>query len=242
MSKRLTSVEQERYRNTGWVALAGALPDELLTPVREIASGLAVRMPCQDMLSGIHNPFGHHACVAQAWSFLDIAESAALLDSVEDVLGPDIVLWDSELYLDLSALSPNEAPTWPVEPLAGTIAVISVEKGDLVLIDIIRLMGSHAVLQSLGGTHYVVRYMPATSQFNRDPRFVPNRRATEVRPLVNYPKRPIWLARGEDRRDNDFATGFSLPAARWIDVGSSGSGILDGDEPGHPKGNLICLL
>ncbi len=217
--------------------MAGALPDELLAPIREIASGFAERVPCQDMLSGIHNPFGHHACVEQAWSFLDIAESAALLDSVEDVLGPDIVLWDSELYLDLSTLSPDEAPTWPVEPLAGTIAVISVETGDLLLIDITRLMDSHAVLQSLGGSHYVVRYMPATSQFNRDPRFAPNRLATELRPLVNYPRRPIWLARGEDRRDNDVATGFSLPAARWIDAGSSGSAILDRDEPSHPKGD-----
>jgi hypothetical protein len=219
MSGRLTSTERNLYRQRGWVAPAMALPEELVAPAREIARALAWQQPWPEMLSGIHNPFGHHSCMADAWKFLDIAESATLLDLVEDTLGPDIVLWDSELYFELDALSAEEAEFWPVEPLAGTIASVSSERGILVLIDITRLKDLRAELLAADGPHYVLRYMPATSHYNRDSRFRPNRRATEARPLVNYMKRPIWLVRGEDRGNNDFATGFSMPAAQWADAG-----------------------
>jgi hypothetical protein len=36
---------------------------------------------------------------------------------------------------------------------------------------------------------------------------------------VNYTKRPIWLMRGKDHANNDFVTGFMVPAARWTDAG-----------------------
>jgi hypothetical protein len=227
MPRRLTPDEQDRYRRAGWVTRAGAVPDAVLAPAREIANRLAGQTAPQDMLSGIHNPFGYHACVAQAWFFLDIAEDAILLDCVQDVMGPDIILWDSELYLDHAALPLGEAPLWPVEPLAGTVAVITLHDGDLFLIEITRLTECSALLRPLAGARYVLRYMPATSQFQRDPSFAANQRGAEIRPLVNYSKRPIWLVRGEDRRENDFSIGFSVPAARWIDQGILNYELLD---------------
>lgn len=211
----------ERLTSRSWCSLpfAGSLPAELVAPVREIARAMAGRAPDQDMLSGIHNPFGHHACTAQAWAFLDIAENPELLDRVADVIGPDIILWDSELYFDLSSLAPDEGACWPVDPLAGTIAVISLERSDFGLIDIGNLAESLPDIAERPGAHLVVRYMPASSHFNRDPSFPPNKVATEARPLVNYTKRPIWLVRGEDHAHNDFVTGFMVPAARWTGVG-----------------------
>ena len=235
MPKRLTLDQRDHYRNAGWVALARVLPDVALASVRKIANGLAERTLSQDMLSGIHNPFGYHACAAHAWSFLDIAENTTLLDCVEDAIGPDIILWDSELFPDLAKLPSGEACLWPVEPLAGTIAVVSLRDCDLLLIDIAQLTTCHALLRTLGGTRYVVRYMPATSQFQRDPSFAANRRGAEARPLVNYAKRPLWLMRGDDRRDNDFATGFSVPAARWVDLGSLGDGLVGKGEPSQSE-------
>ncbi len=217
MAARLTSAQRQAYRSAGALPSAGSLPAAVIAPARDIVRAMAQQAPDQDMLSGIHNPFGHHACVAQAWSFLDIAENPQLLDSVEDVIGPDIILWDSELYLGRLALAPGEGQCWPVEPLAGAIAAVSLERGDFGLIDIGRLNEALGSFMCNGAT-LAVRYMPATSHFNRDPAFPANRRATETRPLVNYTKRPIWLVRGTDHANNDFVTGFMVPAARWTDV------------------------
>jgi hypothetical protein len=229
MAGRLTSAQRLAYRSTGTLPCVGALPAELIAPAREIAASLARQAPDQDMLSGVHNPFGHHACRTQAWSFLDIAESPYLLDCVEDVIGPDIILWDSELYLHQLALTPDEGQYWPVEPLAGTIAVISLERCEFGLIDIGRLGEALTAFAADHGAALAVRYMPATSHLNRDAAFAANRRATEARPLVNYAKRPIWLMRGEDHANNDFVTGFMVPAARWTNAGPDGSAVRDGD-------------
>ncbi len=219
MLKRLIATEKTHFDNSGWVDIAAVLPGKVLQPLREAAGTLLGTAPHQDMLSGIHNAFGYHACREQAWSFLDVAERHELLDCVEDVLGPDIVLWDSELYLDRLTLSLDEASIWPVDPLAGVIAAVAMESGNVLMLDIARFQSHGSVLQKCHeGAWYVIRYMPATSLFDRNPRSLANRRAAQVRPLVNYAKRPLWLARGEDRRGNDFATGFSLPAARWIDA------------------------
>lgn len=220
MARRLTTTEKARFDGAGWVALAGVVPEQALQPVREFAKALRDATPHQDMLSGVHNPFGYHACVERAWSFLDIAECGELLNYVEDALGPDIILWDSELYFHLSALWLGEAAIWPVHPLAGVIAAVAIGSGDVLLLDVVRLEDRHEVLRRCDGMYYGIRYMPATSRFDRDPCAQANRRAAEVRPLVNYAKRPLWLVRGEDRRGNDFASGFSLPAARWVDAGA----------------------
>lgn len=218
MTKQLSPAEKARFDSTGWIGLEAVLPERILQPVREVATRLRDVSPHQDMLSGIHNPFGYHACVEQAWSFLDIAESGELLDCIEDTLGPDLILWDSELYFHSADLRSEEASIWPADPLAGVIAAVVLDSGDVCIVDILRLKNQSEAMRRDDDTHYVIRYMPGTSLFDRDARSRSNRRAAEVRPLVNYAKRPLWLVRGEDRRGNDFATGFSLPAARWIDA------------------------
>jgi hypothetical protein len=59
------------------------------------------------------------------------------------------------------------------------------------------------------------RACAATSLYNRDPLFPPNRIAMEERPLVNYLDRPLWLVRDEDRAGNDYAAGFQMQAPGW---------------------------
>jgi hypothetical protein len=234
MPARLTSEEREHYRQHGWVIPAASLPKELLARARAIISTLTRARPWPELLAGIHNPFGHHACTKDAWAFLDVAESAALLDLIEDICGGDLILWDSELLFDLASLARDEAECWPVARLVGTIAAVSPGDGRVLLIDITRR--ATATLPSPAGTHYILRYMPATSHYNRDPRFPPNRRAAETRPLVNYTTRPIWLVRGEDRGNNDFATGFSPPAARWADKDWLSAALRGSQEHHEPKG------
>jgi hypothetical protein len=62
---------------------------------------------------------------------------------------------------------------------------------------------------------YAIRYMPATSRFERDPLAPANWIAMEEQPLINFVTRPLWLVRGDDRAGNDFATGFSPVVPRW---------------------------
>ena len=212
----MTQDEIRHFANEGWVRPAAVLPAERYFPVQTVARELKPKAHWQDMLSGIHNPFGHHACVADAWKFLDLAESQMLLGSVVELIGPDVILWDSELYFEMRGVSSEEGACWPVDPLSGVLAAVSLERGDVLFVDITRIQNAYPVLAGGEGTNYVIRYMPASAHFNRDARYVANVRAAAVRPLVNYPQRPIWLVRGKDLGRNDFVTGFTVPAGRWI--------------------------
>lgn len=242
MTRRLLPAERARYREDGWVVPQITLPETLVAPARDVEHRLAAVVKRQDLLSGIHNPFGRHACLSDAWTFLDIAENAVLLDLVEDALGPDLVLWDSELYVDLTAYSAQESRYWPLDPLSGTIVFLDLERANVTLVDVTRLAAVFAHLPLRVGAHYVIRYGSGSSLYNRDPRFEPNRAAMEARPLVNYTTRPIWLVRGEDRAGSDFVTGFSPPAVRWAGVAQHetssqpiGSNVIRGGEQSCPS-------
>lgn len=209
--------EQDRagFRAQGWTALSGRFRAAQVKPVAQTARALASRRPRQELLSGIHNPFGRAAALCDPWKFLDVCESPEMLDPVAALIGPDLVLWDSELYLDAGTWEharPCEGRYWPADPLAGLVADVSLATAQVVLADV-RRAGSMPA--AAAGAHYVIRYMPATSLYSRDPRFPANRIAMEERPLVNYLNQPLWLVRGEDRAGSDFATGFAAVAPGW---------------------------
>ena len=190
------------------------LDPALVAPLLAGARRLAAKPPRQALLSGLHNPFGRAASLVDAWKFLDVCENAAVLDAVESSVGPDIVLWDSELYLDAAAWDRarvNEGRHWPADPLAGVVVDVLLDTGAASLFEVRTAQAQ----VSAAGVHYVIRYMPATSRYNRDPRYAPNRVAMEERPLVNYVNRPIWLVRGEDRAGNDFSAGYAQMAPGW---------------------------
>ena len=220
MERRLTSDECRAYRQHGWLDASSVLPEHLLAPIRALAHTLDARPPWQEMLSGVHNPFGHHACTRDAWSFLTWLRVPALLDLLTGLLGPDIILWDSELLLEGSLLAEEEPRYWPVEPLAGVIVAVATATGRVRIVDVARFSAAREARPADDGARYVLRYMPATSHFNRDPRHAAHQRCAEARALVNHAVRPIWLVRGHDHGGNDLATGFSVPAARW-----SGGGL-----------------
>ncbi|MCC7484286.1 MAG: hypothetical protein IT529_04805 [Burkholderiales bacterium] len=193
----------------------GVLAAPLAAPLARIAAALRVTRLRQACLSGIHNPFGRAVAHCDPWRLLDVCESDALLDAVAPLIGPDIVLWDSELYLDEAAWETargREGRHWPAQPLAGAVVDIEVDSAEFACCEV------HAAARlprARPGAHYVVRYMPGTSLYNRDPLYAPNRVATQERPLVNYLNRPLWLVRGEDRAGSDFAAGYQTPAPGW---------------------------
>ncbi|MFL9826036.1 resolvase [Rhodoplanes sp. SY1] len=227
----ITTSPPESWRDAGWAA-APPLPEHLLAPVRAAATRALAERPWPELLCGVHNPFGRHVCVADAWSFLDIGESAAVLNAVEAVLGPDLVLWDSEILSGAAALDRDEAAWWPVEPLAGALVLLTLADGAMRLVDITRLASAAPAAPLASGPILALRYMPATSRYVRDPRAPQNQCGAERRVLVNLATRPLWLVRGRDHAGNDFATGFALPAAQWAGASSLDTPSLD--TPSNP--------
>ena len=84
--------------------------------------------------------------------------------------------------------------------------------GELSLHDVFLVHGSNANRSSKRRAGVAIRYMPASSEFDRamyEPRTLPN----GLR--VDYRNRPIWLLRGQDRSGrNDFAIGHGAGGDR----------------------------
>lgn len=148
-----------------------------------------------EILSGLHNPFGRAAQSIDSWALLEYCQSPDLLDVAEAEIGPDIILWDSE-FVSGPAAAHHDPALWPLDPPPGITLRAAVN------VDV----------------DYVIRYVPATAHYNRDPTFLPNRRAAERAPLINFTRRPIWLVRGVDRAGNDFVTGFASTVGQWSDA------------------------
>lgn len=169
--------------------------------------------------SGLHNPWRYGARQHEAWPLLELCEDAKIVAALRDVLGPDIVLWDSELYptardyRDFVAAD-LEGRYWPATPLEGAVALFAMT--DETKASVARLSDCAETAAALEPDTplFVARYMPATSLFDRDPQAPANRRCMEERLLFNYTSRPLWLVAGQDRAGSDFVRGFAPPVPR----------------------------
>lgn len=203
--------------------ITATVPGIVLEPVRAAAATVAKQTPPirQERLSGIHNPWGSAGAFTDPWAFLDLCEHAVVVDAITLVVGPDVILWDSELYLrtdDYAAFvkAGREGRYWPLELLAGAVALVPLLPPATAYISDVRQISTDALAQLPSGAPlYVIRYMSAAQRFSRDAKLPANHLGMEEQPLVNYTKRPLWLVRGEDRAGNDFVTGFSANVPHW---------------------------
>ena len=225
--------EQEAVRFAQEGVAIGARPvaAEVLALLQRTCEQVAARPRYlrAEFLSGIHNPFGLAAQFVDSWGLLELCQSHDLLDAVESLSGPNIVLWESELIYEPADRPPPPAPhrdpaLWPMEPLCGVTVRIAIggwgpesggmffvsttdsapryfcrRPGDVVFHDATSRPSHHRNRSGHPRAEYIIRYMPASARFDRDPDFSPNRRAAAKAPLINYAKRPIWLVRGTDR-------------------------------------------
>ncbi len=193
-------------------------------PVHDAVASIVARkaMIRQERLSGIHNPWGHVIGLTDPWSFLDLCESEIVIDAARSVIGPDIILWDSELFAEAGGYAEflkagREGRYWPMTPLAGAVVLVAFGSGEFS----VKAFG----LEKLGPAAldgfdpaeplYVVRLMPATSRFERDADHPANRACMEEQVLVNYSNRPLWLLCGTDRANNDLVSGFAPAVPVW---------------------------
>lgn len=263
----LNQVEAGQYAKRGYV-----VPDFQLSPDRVHQLQAALDRLIRDnpevrpeQLISVHvrgpdgstNAEGIHGSEV----FLELARDPGILDCVESVLGPDIVLWGCAMFCKppgdgMAVPMHQDGHYWPIKPLAtctvwvaiedsdrdngclqvvpgshadkevfghetkqGRVAlseqvradaydasnVIDVElkAGQMSMHDVYLLHGSNANTSSRRRSGLALRYMPATSLWDR----------THVSPdaselVVDYSSRPLWLLRGRDASGlNDFSAG-----------------------------------
>ena len=112
-----------------------------------------------------------------------------------DGLMEHVTSTDPALALDkgLKAGAFDEAKAYDVE----------LEPGQFSLHDAMVVHGSNANHSGLRRCGYAMRFMPATSLFDRS---IPPTRIAHNQ-VLDFSQRPIWLVRGEDRAGNDFGPG-----------------------------------
>ncbi len=214
-----------------------------------------------EQLVGAHVARSDDTGVRGRRELLDFARSPEILDMVEQILGPDLIMWGSQVFSkpagDGQAIPwHQDGQYWPMRPLAtvtvwiavdaatranGCLRVIpgshrlglldhvssddrrlalsqglaegafdeadavdiELEPGQVSLHDCMLIHGSNANPSGRRRCGYAVRYMPATSLFDRS---IPPTRIAHNQ-VIDFSQRPIWLVRGRDRAGNDFTVG-----------------------------------
>ncbi|HEX6721769.1 MAG TPA: phytanoyl-CoA dioxygenase family protein, partial [Burkholderiaceae bacterium] len=80
---------------------------------------------------------------------------------------------------------------------------LELEPGQMSLHDVYMIHGARANTSTRRRTGVALRYMPATSHFDRSLRPVDGKSGV----AVNFARRPLWLLRGVDRAHNDLRVG-----------------------------------
>lgn len=131
---RLTDAEVERFHADGLVIPDYRLPDDVLARMQAEVDHLIARNPGvrPEALSGAHNPWGQSARLIGSQAFLDLCCHDEILDMVEQLIGPDIVLWGSQLFCKpaghgLAVPWHQDGQYWPLDPLATVTVRIAIE-------------------------------------------------------------------------------------------------------------------
>jgi len=264
---QLTAAELDQYKSAGYVVPAYALPSEQVTALRETLDDLIARNPDvrPEKLVSAHIEGRNDEGVVGSSMFLELARDPNILDMVEQVIGPDIVLWGCQIFCKpggdgMEVPMHQDGEYWPIRPLANCTVWVAIdaskienaclrivpgshreqrifehehdmrdglvlrdkvrqefiqtepvdvelEPGHMSLHDVYLIHGSNANRSDKRRAGVAIRYMPATSLFERS--LIP--RSDNSGFTVDFSTRPLWLMRGQDRAGNDFEVGHSQP-------------------------------
>jgi hypothetical protein len=262
---RLTDPDIAHYRSAGLIRSPVRLPDDVLVRMRaslERLLGDRSDVPPESLICP-HIPSGgrHGAQAAAAW--FEYATQPVILDLVEQLIGPNIILWGSQVFCKPERIG-REVPWhqdgqyWPIRPLAtcsvwialddvdadngcmryipsshlrervythrvsdrpglvlnqevvadqfdaGTARDDVLRAGEFSLHDVYLIHGSNPNRSERRRAGFVVRYMPASSVFERDV----ERQQSQAGVRFSLSRRPLWLLRGTDVSGrNDFSIG-----------------------------------
>lgn len=259
----LSATEIEHYKSQGFVTPRYTLPPDVLVrlkaSIEAVIDGNAAIRP--EQLVGAHIKKSADTGVNGNERLLDFTRQPDILDMVEQLIGPDIIMWGSQVFSkpagDGMAIPwHQDGQYWPMRPLStvtvwvavdpattenGCLRVIpgthkiglmphvsdnseglalnqglggdaiddrkavdvTLEAGQVSLHHVMLVHGSDANRSQKRRCGYAIRYMPATSHFERslDPTRIANNQ------VLDFAQRPIWLLRGVDRANNDFTVG-----------------------------------
>ena len=261
----LSAAEIAAYRRDGIVVPCRALPANELARLRSALDQLIADNPevRPEKLVSAHVERSAEGIKGNQ-AFLEIAHHDAVLDAVEQLIGPDIILWGCQVFAKpggdgMEVPWHQDGQYWPIRPLATCTAWIAIDAsttengclrvipgshlrhemrshhrsdradvvldqeldadafdessardvelqpGEMSLHDVYLVHGSRANTSPRRRAGLALRYMPATSHFDRA-MFRPGESTSTY--LVDFSRRPIWLVRGADRTGkNDFRIG-----------------------------------
>lgn len=132
--RRLSTAEIEQYQEEGLVIPGYRVPEFLLAKMRRAVDDFIERHPqvAPEQLSGPHNPWGQSAQILGSEEFLDFCQFPEFLDMVEDLIGPDIILWGSMLFAkpgNAGKAVPwhQDGQYWPITPLKTVTLRIAID-------------------------------------------------------------------------------------------------------------------
>ena len=267
----LTDSEIAHYREQGYViptaALSSARLDALNAAMTRVVEANPGVRPEKLVSVHIARPDGapNDEGVVGDPAFLDACRDPVLLDAVESVIGPDIVLWGCQAFCKpggdgMEVPMHQDGQYWPIRPLATCTAWIALDEvnrdngcmrfvpgshrdghlyghqtdtrkhitltqriaddrvdledsvdieldpGQFSLHDIYLVHGSNANTSGRRRAGLAIRYMPASSHFDRE--LIAPGSASGYR--VDFSSRPLWLLRGRDACGrNDFERGHA---------------------------------
>jgi len=131
---RLSDAEIARFHEEGLVIPDYRVPDDLLARMKAEVDDLVARHPDvrPEMLSGAHNPWGQSAKIVGSWAWLEFCRFPEIVDMVEQLIGPDVVLWGSQLFCKpaghgLAVPWHQDGQYWPIDPLDTVTVRIAIE-------------------------------------------------------------------------------------------------------------------
>ncbi len=264
-SWRLSNEDIATYHRDGLVVPKLRLPDDVHAQMRDAVDKLLRdnEKIAPESLVCPHIPYGNRHDEFAAARWFSFATQPAILNLVEQLIGPDIILWGSQVFCKPARIG-REIPWhqdgqyWPIRPIATCSVWIAIDDalpengcmryipgshrgrslyehradqrtdrvlneevsadafdaatarddalraGEFSLHDVYLIHGSNANTSDRRRAAYVVRYMPATSLYDRaSPRGVQSQSGV----AFSLAARPIWLLRGQDRAGSDFRTG-----------------------------------
>lgn len=263
-SARLGEVELRHYQEHGYVVPRYRLDVERVRSLREALERIMSANPDirPEKLVNAHIATENSEGVRGDDAFLEIATDPALLDMLEQLIGPDIILWGCQAFCKpagngLEVPMHQDGQYWPIRPLATCTAWIAIDDshaangclkvvpgshiggrtfahetvaredvvltqkvadpalssaavdvaldaGQMSLHDVHLVHGSNANRSTRRRAGLAIRYMPASSVFERD--LIAPGDSSGYR--VDFSRRPLWLLRGQDVSGrNDFRIG-----------------------------------
>ena len=264
--RQLRQSEIRQYHEEGYlipqIALEKSEIEELKLAVERVLETNSGIRP--EQLVSVHIDRLNDEGVRGDRTFFELANHPVILDCVEKLIGPDIILWGCQLFCKPSA-DGMEVPMhqdgnyWPIRPLAACTAWVAIDEskiengcmkvvpgshkesvsfqhskdqreklvlnqmvdddrvdlgkslpleldpGSFSLHDVHLIHGSSPNISGKRRAGVAIRYMPATSHFNRE--LIETGKDSGY--LVNFSERPLWLLRGEDKAGNDLEIGHS---------------------------------